>query len=618
MVGDAADEACDGCVTCDVIASAEPWVGPLPTLRPADARDAAALPALSSAAGRHGPYPAAVEYGLPRAMGEAAPGAPIPRWEASGARYPPVPSNAVLGGIAPPSLRTDLVAGLARDEGDDLLARRLNALRDLRGFEREFIDPAATVTPGRRHTDLPQGLIQGLRDARVLRPVAAPQGALEARLRAVPKRGADAETWRAILACLLTNEASRPPDRTPLPHMRELIYKVLQQPYAATADLKSWFYEFGIALPIARRYFIVRWQDGTYAFVRMPMGWTWAPYLGCNAAMLIWRAGIRRAGGRAVYTTVWIDDSIIAGVKADVRACRSAVQAECDRVGAVIKSWTEGPSFTYVGLDFDLDVGTARLNVSFTRAFGAAAEQAGAAAATLHDAWSAVGGAVWACYTLGLPYAPLASAMADIAAAVARGDGPGAPMALTAGDAGRLAALAAYVASPAAVVRGRAVPLRPIAVASDASDMGIGVVDDHGELALPFVHRVSHKRVQRGEMIGVLAAVRRLVRTGVRRRRIVLFTDNSGAAWRMARWAAPPQLADVVKELWCLCATYELELEVRWLSTHVMPADRPSRERVAGLTLTASPDWAELHGVSWAPPGAAAVQPRPIPGWCDP
>ena len=349
------------------------------------------------------------------------------------------------------------------------------------------------------------------------------------------------------------------------------------------------------------------------------MGWKWAPWIATCTAQLLWQEGQRQAGlgGAATYATVWVDDSLVAGPARQVRAVQAATRAVCRRVGAEVKAWQDpSPTFTYVGLEWDLCRKRARLAAAFLEAFAADAAQLAAESATFGACWQALGAAVWMCYVLNLPYAALAGPLADVADAVAANVSREAAWAPARAVAPRLVALAAWAASPAGYVGLRPVPRERVVVATDASDVGLGWVVNGSATAVPFARPIASTGVQRAEALAVCAAVRTVAEQAEPGTEIVVVSDNLGLVWRLARWAAPPSLADTVVHLWRICADARVLLRVGWIATAANPADAPSRSPVAfAAAPVAGWDPAALEAAAWFPPAAGTVVPQHIPGF---
>ena len=582
---------------------------PLPAIVPLDPRGAARLPKVGQSPLL---YP---EYGVVSAFADAgvdvaAAAPPI------SSKAPSPPANAVIGQVTPPSVRLDKAAEAARRAGDAQLASYLEALQQSDKFYSSFMLPGAPAQTSRRRTTIPAGALRQIIDMNLAEelPGTSPPPSFVSKLKLVPKRAAESHLWRVILAACEVNDASRPPPRAPIPSLREVVDQVLVRPWAVVADLRSWFFQIPLPSGVCRDVFAFQVRGRTYAFTRLPMGWTWAPYLATALAQAIWRNGAPGAG----YCTVWVDDSIISAASRDEAESHLAgVRAECDRVGAIIKHASIGQQFTYVGMDFELDNQRARLTSDFVHGMDVAVRAALAPGATLHAAWSAAGAAIWSCYAMRWPYAPFSSLLADIADAHGRDPNPDGLFDMSSSNAARLQAIARHVGSRPWYTRLSTPCLSPpVVVAADASPIGIGVVVHAAtEHAIPHPADTpqSHVIQQRAEAVAVCAALADVSPSQAPPgSTVTVLTDNSGVAWRLARWSATPALQDAVAWVWKYAAERQWRLVVGLVPGDRMPADRPSRSLVPYFVISPQ-DLSALARSAFYPPGAGSVVPTALP-----
>lgn len=121
----------------------------------------------------------------------------------------------------------------------------------------------------------------------------------------------------------------------------------------------------------------------------------------------------------------------------------------------------------------------------------------------------------------------------------------------------------------------------------DASFYGVGLVFGQRWLAWRFAPR--HPAVPVGpdgkvimswaELIAVELGVMTLIEAGYHDARVVIRSDNLGVvnALREGRWTPHYDLDGILKRIVRLCQEFRLDLVVRWVSTKVNPADKPSR-----------------------------------------
>ena len=576
----------------------------LPPIAPPDPRDAQPLPGLAAVVGKG--Y--AMDYLPAQALADAgasvapAGGDPVATSDAR------PPADAVLGEVCSADLNIALVARWAEDAGKPQLAEHLRALGCRRAFRRTFMrrdrSPQRTV----RTTRVSAGVLRQLRDTELCEPVPSSRRVeYVSKLKLVPKRGSEAHLWRVILATVELNDACLEPPRAPIPSLRDVIDGVLRGSWAVVGDLRSWFFQFAVARSVSQVAFVFDIRGKLYSFTRMPMGWRWAPYIATATSQLIWQ----RAASGARYATVWIDDSIVSvDTQAEASATRDRLARECATVNAVMKRWDVSQRFVYVGMEFDLMARRARLSDAFVISFGECVRRL-SSPYSLSAAWSAAGGAVWAAYAMRWAYAPLASILADIATAHAEGARPFDAFAMSQRHVDMLSAVKDKVAEREWFAP-YWTPVARSVVASDASPYGLGFIINGGvERAVPFqLPRCDHRIQQRVEAIAALAALREL--QAPPHSEVILLTDNSGLAYRLARWSAPPCLADVVCEIWRLCATRRWRLRVGWIPGDSMPADALSRSDVPVLR-PSSVSLLNLVAGAFFPPGAGSVQPVPLP-----
>ena len=106
---------------------------------------------------------------------------------------------------------------------------------------------------------------------------------------------------RSILDCRRTNEChfKPPPVRLVTPdQVRDmfcLFGSAPRGPWTATADLRHFFHQLTLPQRLWR-WFAVLCRGAVYVWRRVPMGWSWAPYVCQSAATVMCRVGLRRKG----------------------------------------------------------------------------------------------------------------------------------------------------------------------------------------------------------------------------------------------------------------------------------------------------------------------------------
>jgi hypothetical protein len=121
----------------------------------------------------------------------------------------------------------------------------------------------------------------------------------------------------------------------------------------------------------------------------------------------------------------------------------------------------------------------------------------------------------------------------------------------------------------------------------DASSYGVGLVFGQRWLAWRFAQ--GHPAIPVGpdgiiimswaELVAVELGVMTLIEAGYHDARVVIRSDNLGVvnALREGRWKPHYDLDGILKRIVRLCQKSKLDLVVRWVSTKVNPADKPSR-----------------------------------------
>jgi hypothetical protein len=137
-----------------------------------------------------------------------------------------------------------------RADGETLLAERIEALDDLKKFDKNFI--AATFSTRRAaKSRLRKSIFDEAVRAKILVPIPRRyKPTASARLKAVPDRK-DARQGRLIYPCIRLNDACRKPDPTPLPRVPALVEQLTNRKWGWSCDIRSWFYHFRMADEVA-------------------------------------------------------------------------------------------------------------------------------------------------------------------------------------------------------------------------------------------------------------------------------------------------------------------------------------------------------------------------------
>jgi hypothetical protein len=113
---------------------------------------------------------------------------------------------------------------------------------------------------------------------------------------------------RLILDCRILNGLCKKPPAMHIPSIFDVLDYCMEHRFAAEADAKSWFFQFAQSLSVGRHFGChLRGFRGTYVeshiFVRMVMGWSWAPALAQRTSNVL----VRDLG------YCWVDNFVVAG-----------------------------------------------------------------------------------------------------------------------------------------------------------------------------------------------------------------------------------------------------------------------------------------------------------------
>lgn len=215
---------------------------------------------------------------------------------------------------------------------------------------------------------------------------------------------------RFILSCKRPNEAPVPPDHLKLTDPLAFLQWLSRPGYnvALQADMKGWFFQLSISDEVGT-YFAFKWRSQVFVLQRLPQGWKWAPFL----AQLVAECLLLAAGIQSANSLVWIDNIImLAGSSEEALALRSAFQALAERVGAVIGTLDDEPSFRFTALGRTFDLRTKTLSLSADWASKAAAVLSqvldSQSPLDLHTLQVVIGISGWALYAMTVPLAHIA------------------------------------------------------------------------------------------------------------------------------------------------------------------------------------------------------------------
>lgn len=212
-----------------------------------------------------------------------------------------------------------------------------------------------------------------------------------------------------------------------LPRMSEVIKTVMSRSFAVVIDLQAYFLQFPLDGKISS-FFGLRTKRpdgkaGLFRWVRMVMGWSYAPCIAQAAAETIL--------GPVPHKVAFYDDwCLLADSFSEASTCRDCVLGRTRTVGMTVNEKksclvpTTTP--TYLGAEFDLRGKTFRLKPEWAKKtadfFAVALPQE---RLDLRSIWSLVGSTVWAFTIWDLPLCKagdLLHWLAELAHRVARGE----------------------------------------------------------------------------------------------------------------------------------------------------------------------------------------------------
>jgi hypothetical protein len=170
---------------------------------------------------------------------------------------------------------------------------------------------------------------------------------------------------RLILNGSRLNRCMERPPSFSLPSVAQVKSVVFRYGWGQTTDLRHCFYQFALDEEVALFFCLRKRGRRVISFLRMPMGWSWAPYLAQQTALAYLEPCMPH--GLAVY-----DDFLVLGSSKTETGSRTATLQErvtsCKGTLHTTKSMTE-PSqcFVFLGVEWDLEHRRLRLSPEFVQ-----------------------------------------------------------------------------------------------------------------------------------------------------------------------------------------------------------------------------------------------------------
>lgn len=458
------------------------------------------------------------------------------------------------------------------------LAMLIEAMHSLTRFQSVFIRENRSVREARKSM-LPEHIFREACDAGILERVPKRhRPTTSACLKAVADRK-DPDQGRLIYPCIRLNEMCHPPDQTPLPRVPELIHGVLQQEWAWTCDLRSWFYHFEVSSDVAAKYFTTRDRRGhRYAHVRAAMGWSWMPTIACSTALFL----LEQCLSDSDYGKVWIDDVVCASAtKEDAEQSRQKFVRICEQYGVELRDLTPvSQRIDAVGVELNLKRKCWRLQREWIRKMADRWERLDTKRTVQADRlWSMAGNTVWGAYAGGMVMTPFLDAIRYACRHGEKWRKLGKPtrlVPLPRRVRDQLRTAAAEICSNA--WRSFAPPPSSYAnaIVTDASGNGLGALYPSGDDTIIRSWTLAEtEHINILEIRAVTAAIR-CVRPGS----YWIVTDNQGVYHNLKSGLGAAALLPALNELHEAARSGRVHLFPLWLDTETMAeigADRPSR-----------------------------------------
>jgi len=175
------------------------------------------------------------------------------------------------------------------------------------------------------------------------------------------------ESLRLVVDGRKVNVLMETPPKMELPSIQDVIAYIMSNNFALTVDGSSYFYQFAISEEVGTMFCAnlsaARGLFRPVAMTRMPMGWSYAPYIAQKVSNTLLRGKDGHVLGLA-----WIDNFIFAGAtEEEVRANFQEFLENCDKCNVQVddRNPQPVPTLSALGLFFDLSAKNYQLDPSW-------------------------------------------------------------------------------------------------------------------------------------------------------------------------------------------------------------------------------------------------------------
>ena len=390
----------------------------------------------------------------------------------------------------------------------------------------------------------------------------------------------DPKWTRFILDCTALNESQCDPPPFSLPPPICIISVILSSLCAFIADFCSWFFQHYVSSEVAS-FFSLRVGSSPYLCTRLAQGWKFSPVTGQSSSSVLAHDPMCPDDPRSL---VWIDDLFFGDVsRENLDSKRQRFLQRCERAGATIGTISEiVTKFSYVGMDFDLEMKRWRVKSSWVEKFFSLLSSI-SSRATPHIVWVLLGGFMWFLRCSARPIALLDGLISQAISLSPRlinsSIGWSDPISLWPSASDSILSLSSLVRVNAWRTIPHALPFVPPIhhIFSDASlKGGAAVFDDKVVWKTTWDFTVTSRDIFYLEALAWAAGVRTLSELGVPS--AITVVDNEGLFHALLKSRAKDvRVGRLISDICEWAEQRKFLLYAGWIDTKQMPADAPSR-----------------------------------------